>query len=998
VKIEPVHLPSATYRLQFNGQFRFADALQMVGYLNDLGIHDAYASPLFRARVGSSHGYDVIDHGTIDPALGSEDDFRSLAEELRGRGLGLVMDVVPNHMGIDDPHNHWWQDVLENGQSSVYAKFFDIDWYPPKQALQEKVLLPFLGDQYGRVLENRELRLVYEDQWFRMAYYESRFPLAPRSWLLILKCILEQVAGVLEADHADRMELESIITALEYLPARNEQDPQRIQQRYREREVVRRRIATLYESSPAIRAALHQTVEEFNGRQGDPRSLDKLEALLADQAYRLCHWRVATDEINYRRFFDINALAAIRVEDPEVFQAVHAMVFRFVEQGWVTGLRIDHPDGLLDPLQYFEKLQQAFREHDQKRLEGSARGEGAARAATAGGTAGQYPVATSSDTTLLEPPDEELGRSIYVAVEKILEAEETLPPQWPVCGTTGYEFLNLLNGVFVDRSGARQLQRIYVRLTGQTPSFAGVVYESKRTILGTSMSSELYVLAGQLERISEQHRWSRDFTRISLYRALREVIACFPVYRTYIRPTTEQVSYEDQRRILTAIRAAKRRNPSLSPSFFDFIAAVLLLQHPEGISDEDRRQRVQFVLEFQQVTGPVMAKGLEDTAFYRWYPLASLNEVGGEPATPGVSLEQFHRRNQQRAEAWPYSMLATGTHDTKRGEDMRARLNVLSEVPDAWEQAVQRWQSWNEPHRRELDGQPAPDANEEYLLYQTLVGTWPLEGLDPEGRRAYGDRIRAYMEKALKEAKVHTAWTNPDPEYDQAVAGFITKILDEEASRQFLDDLEAFARRIACAGWVNSLGQSLLKIAAPGVPDFYQGTELWDFNLVDPDNRRPVDFALRKQLLAELQSRAEKDLAGLASELSACHWDPRIKLLVIWRGLQLRRRRPDLFLRGRYVPLLAGGPRAEHICAFARQWENHWAVAVVPRLALEAWGGDGSASWWEGTSLPLPAEAPSRWRHVVTGNVWPASGADDRPWDLAALLGQFPVAMLEAES
>lgn len=958
MNFDPAHIPSATYRLQFNAQFRFDDARQIIDYLAGLGVSDAYASPLFRARENSSHGYDVVDHATIDPAIGTEDDFRAFAEGLRARGLSLVKDVVPNHMGIDDPHNVWWQDVLENGQNSVYAKYFDIDWSPPKEALRGKVLLPFLGDQYGKVLENQELRLVYEDQRFRIAYYDRRFPVAPRTWRSILQWVLQYVAPSLPEDNPDRMELESIITALENLPGPRELDLERIQQRYREKEVVRRRLAALDEHCVLVHEAVTGVIAEYNGRPADPRSFDRLEALLAEQPYRLCYWRAATDEINYRRFFDINALAAIRVEDPDVFQAVHARVFRFLGEGWARGLRIDHPDGLLDPQAYFENLQDGLHQRDG-------------------------------------------GPWLYVVVEKILGPDEGLPAAWPVCGTTGYEFLNLLSGVLVDPQGLMALRQIYARFSGQTPSFADVLYDSKRLVLGSSMSSELYVLAGQLERIAEQHRWSRDFTRPSLYRALREMIACFPVYRTYLRPGIEEASQEDRRRILAAVRASKRRNPGLSPSFFDFIASVLLLQHPDGISDEDRGQREQFVLKFQQITGPVMAKGLEDTAFYRWYPLASLNEVGGDPASTGVTVEQFHQRTQQRAAAWPYSMLATATHDTKRGEDVRARLHVLSEVPDEWEQAIGRWQQWNAPYRADIDGQAAPDANEEYLLYQTLVGTWPLERLDSPDRQTYVERINAYVDKALKEAKRHTTWINPDPEYDQAAAGFVSAILDEEKSGRFLEDLGAFTRSIADAGWVNSLTQCVLKIGSPGVCDFYQGTELWDFHLVDPDNRQPVDFARRKELLAELQARAEKDLPGLAAELAACRSDPRIKLLVVWRSLEFRRRLPDLFLRGQYLPLAAEGPRAQHACAFARRWEDHWAVVVVPRLAAQLWRSPqpSPAEWWQGTSLRLPAEAPRQWRHVVTGTSWlTREHPDGESLDLAELFAAFPVCMLSGES
>ncbi|MBI3465299.1 MAG: malto-oligosyltrehalose synthase [Planctomycetes bacterium] len=998
MNLRPTHIPRVTYRLQFSAQRTFDQARQLVAYLRDLGVGEMYASPLFKARDQSSHGYDVVDHGSLDPHFGSEADFHALCEELSRCGLGLMMDVVPNHMGIDDPQNAWWQDVLENGQSSIYAKFFDIDWHPPKEELKGKVLLPILGDQYGKVLENQELKLVYEDQRFLIAYYDRRFPVAPRSSMKVLQLALERVAPDLPAENPERMELESIITELENLPKRSELDPERIQQRYREKEVARRRLATLLESSGQIRTALDQAVVEFNGQAGNPRSFDRLEALLGDQAYRLSFWRVATDEINYRRFFDINELAAIRVEDPEVFQKVHELAFRFLQHGCVTSLRIDHPDGLLDPQQYFVNLQEGFRK----------------------AIAETRPPSGVADA---EQP------ALYVAVEKILAHDENLPAAWPVAGTTGYEFLNLLNGLFVDRRGAYALREIYNRFTGNPTSFGEVLYESKSTILNVSMSSELHVLSRQLDRISEQHRFSRDFTRSSLRRALREVIACFPVYRSYIRPGVEAVSEDDRRRIRAAIRTAKRRNPALSGSFFDFIASVLLLEDPDGLTDEQRHERRQFVLRFQQLTGPVTAKGWEDTAFYRYYPLASLNEVGGDPSVAGTSVEHFHRRIADRVSAWPYAMSATGTHDAKRGEDCRARLNVLSELPEEWDQAVRRWQSWNERFRVELDGAQVPDANEEYLLYQTLVGTWPLDRGDEQAWSEYVERITRYMEKALKEAKLHTSWLSPYEEYDQAIATFIRSILAPSGDQSdFLPDMDALVQTIADAGFVNSLAQTLLKICVPGVPDLYQGSELWDFNLVDPDNRRPVNFEHRRKLLAELQSRAAEDLPGLVAELLERWPDERVKLFVTWRALDFRRRHPDLFLQGTYEPLSAQGLREANLCVFARVHGPDWLLAAVPRFTFQAWSvpvevGAGSearlsgrttgqqpqapteithvlATWLEDTRLSLPIGVPQNWEDVFTGESYSAEKSDDgtAALSLATLCARFPLVMLAAKS
>ena len=987
-------IPIATYRVQLNKQFPFANTQALVPYLHRLGITDLYTSPFLKAQPGSLHGYDVTDHTALNPEIGSDEDLAALSAELKRHEIGLMIDVVPNHMGIDDESNRWWWDVLENGPSSPYAKFFDIDWAPPKEDLANKVLLPILGDQYGKVLENGEIHLLYEAGAFFITYYERRFPGDPRSSIAILEPACERLRALLDAEDPQLIELESIITSLQVLPSRLETDPERVRVRLREKEVAKRRLGDLTEASATVRQAVEHTVTAMNGRRGDPHSFDQLEALLAHQAYRLSYWRVATDEINYRRFFDINQLAAIRVEEPEVFGAVHAIVFRLLGTGQVTGLRIDHPDGLFDPVQYFLDLQSAC-----------------------------LHVLPTAASDVQEFSGDPTDRPYYLVVEKILVRDERLRPDWMVHGTTGYDFLNQVNGLFIDAAGEAQFQSLYARLTGQPLRFGDIAYQSKKLILDSTMSSELHMLARRLDRISEQHRWSRDFTLFSLQEALAEVIACFPVYRTYIRAAKNMVGDEDRHHILAALRTAKRRNPAMSESIFDFIASVLLLQDPEGISVTDRDERREFVMRFQQITGPVMAKGIEDTAFYRVYPLASLNEVGGNPERFGIAVDTFHRHNAERLANWPQALLTTATHDTKRGEDVRARLNVLSEIPREWEWALQRWRSMNRDKKVEVDGADVPDANEEYLLYQTLVGAWPLEAMDEEAHQTFVERIERYMEKALKEAKLHTSWISPNEAYDQGVKQFVRAILRSHADNRFVADLLRFETRIAPAGMWNSLAQTLLKITSPGVPDFYQGTELWDLGLVDPDNRRPVDFAQRVLMLDELQHLESKGLVSLGRDLVARPQDGRLKLYVIFKALNARRAQPNLFMQGAYLPLTASGARQDHVVAFARHFDNHWALVAIPRLLMTLSPTAKPLEWlrvkivhfprlamklspsakpplgkrlWKETLLRLPAGAPSAWHNVFTGEELVVSDRDGtgRGLFVHEAFRRLPVALL----
>ncbi len=954
-------IPTSTYRIQFSHRFTLEQATALVDYLHDLGIGACYASPLTMARPGSSHGYDVTSHGMLNPEIGDEAQLAHFAQGLRANGMGLILDTVPNHMCIAHPSNQMWWDILENGPSSPFASFFDIDWKPPKADLTNKVLLPMLGDQFGKVLENGEIRIAFENGALQVRYYEWSLPLAPRTWTHILHPALEQVRGLFEESDRDLMELESIITAMEHLPERSETDPERIRERMREKEVIKRRLSTLLEKSAAIRSAIDASLKDINGVKGDPHSFDRLEKLLEDQAYRLSFWHVAADEINYRRFFDINELAAIRVEDPAVFEAVHELTLRLIGQGIVTGLRIDHADGLLDPGLYLRMLQERC-------------------------AAVQH-----------EAPGNGDGRPFYVVVEKILTGHERLRGDWPVHGTTGYEFANLLNGVFVDTSSQHRFEDLYARFAGWQQAFRDLVYDCKKLMLRASMSGEQNVLARRLDQISEQHRWSRDFTLNSLGRVLAEVIACFPVYRSYVT-SAGRVTDEDREQIGRAIHIAKRRNPALSESTFDFLAAVLLLEHPEGLEEAACAQRLDFTLRFQQLTSPVMAKGFEDTALYRYVPLASLNEVGGDPTRFGVSAQEFHSRNAQRAEQWPHGFSATSTHDTKRSEDVRARINVLSEIPDQWERAIWRWHHLTESARGEIDGVPVPDPNEEYLFYQTLIGTWPID-LHPDEFDEYIRRIQAYMDKAAKEAKVRTSWMRANDRHDVKLAEFIAAVMRTGGDNSFIADIGAFATRVADAGMLNSLSQTLLKIASPGVPDFYQGTELWDLSLVDPDNRRPVDYGARIAIMEEIKRSVEGNRLGFAQKIFTKPGDGIIKAYVIREALNFRRSNPALFIKGDYVALEGSGAHGRNVISFARRTDDQHVIVAAGRFFTSLGKLPASAAGeetWRDTYLSAPAGfLHGRYVELFTGARIAADlDRDRRQLCLADIFAHLPVALL----
>jgi (1->4)-alpha-D-glucan 1-alpha-D-glucosylmutase len=969
-------IPSATYRLQLTGDFTLVDAAAIVEYLHRLGISDCYTSPLAQARASSQHGYDVIDHRRFNPEIGGADGFHGFARRAQQLGMGIIVDIVPNHMCIADSSNQWWRDVLENGPSSPYASFFDIDWQPPKADLANKVLLPVLGDQYGRVLENKEISVAYKNGALEAAYHDHVFPLAPRSWTAILEPALERLEHELGQSNREVLELASIVTALKYLPMRAETDAARVRERQREKEISKKRLAALMDANAAMRSAVEASVADLNGIKGEPHSFDRLEKLLDDQAFRLSFWRVAADEINYRRFFDVNDLAAIRAEQLDVFKATHELILGLIGEGMVSGLRIDHVDGLRDPGQYLQLLQSEC-------------------AAALGATAADFVARLR-----LETSDYPAKRPLpfYVVVEKILVADEPLHADWPVHGTTGYEFVNDLNGLYVESDSREQFEDFYSRFTYHRREFSDLVYDCKKLVLRALMSGEQNVLARRLDRISEQHRWSRDFTLNNLGRVLAEVVACFPVYRTYV--TSEGlVSAEDRRRIMAAISVAKRRNAALSESTFDFLSSVLLLTHPDGLDDAARAERLDFTLRFQQLTSPVMAKGFEDTALYRFYPLASLNEVGGDPTSFGVSVQAFHARNQRRLREWPHALSATSTHDTKRGEDVRARINVLSEMPGAWERALLRWHGMNASLRVELDGASVPDGNEEYLFYQTLVGAWPLVRMTRDEHVHFVRRIQDYMGKSSKEAKLRTSWISPNPAHDDALAKFVRDALRADPANVFLADFVSFREPVAMAGMLNSLSQTLVKTGSPGVPDFYQGSELWDANLVDPDNRRPVDFAIRQAMLEEIVRDADHSRVALVEKLLASPCDGRIKMYVIHCALQFRREHPELFATGSYVPLETSGERARHVIAFARCSGRARVIIAAGRFFMDlgiAASSFPASTVWSDAALALPHDLASKsYFDLLTGcaiGSYLHEGAQWLPMD--EVFARMPIAML----
>ncbi len=962
-----MNIPRATYRLQLHRGFGFRDVAALIPYLAGLGISHVYLSPWLKACPGSTHGYDIVDHEELNPELGSNDDFAALAESLAVHGIGQMADIVPNHMGIMGGDNAWWLDVLENGRASRYSGYFDIDWTPPLAALAGKVLVPVLAENYGEVLLRSELQLEFDraSGEFSIRYLRHRFPLDPRSYARIL----DDGARAADARAGDATDgLPDLARAFKALPAHDNTAPRSIARRARDKERLKRDLAALVAASPPAGQWIADAVTRLNGRPDEAASFDALHALLEAQAYRLTSWRVAADDINYRRFFDVNELAAVRVEDPQVFADSHRLVMRLVSEGKIAALRIDHPDGLYDPKAYLERLQAAVRSA----------------------------LAPASPVTRRGRPPR--PRALYIVVEKILAEHEALPRDWPVQGTTGYRFANLVGGLWVDGAAKSRFDRVYAAFVGRRIDFDQILREAKLLIMTGALASDLNLLTHALTRIAEADRNTRDLTFNGLRRTLMLYTVALPVYRTYIDDRGPGAA--DLRHIDWAIGVARQWRPAPDPIAFDFLRRVLAgtLEASSPLRADINR----FARRMQQFTGPVMAKAMEDTTFYVYNRLVALNEVGGDPRRFGVSVAAFHSATQERQRAWPGEMLATSTHDNKRSEDVRARIGVLSEMPAAWRLALRRWARLNKRHETRRNDFPAPDRNDQYLLYQTLLGLWPTTAPDADGLDALRQRVQAYMRKAVREAKVHSSWTSPDQGYETALASFIDGLLGCLEPNPFLEEFLPLHAVVARCGLYNSLAQTVLKFTSPGVPDIYQGNELWDFSLVDPDNRRPVDYAARGAMLQQMQRAFESNArrAEQAKALLDSIDDGRLKLYVIWRALSLRARRPRLFELGRYVALPVVGDHASHVCAFARVDDTEAVLVVVPRLLVDLTSRAtrlplGHAVWAD-TRVMLPSLPATTYRDVFTGAGRDAPSAKDSALAVADLFDTLPVAVLES--
>lgn len=911
-------------------------AQTIIPYLKEIGISDIYASPIFKSVKGSAHGYDVVDHNSLNPELGSESDFKALIETVKSLDMSWIQDIVPNHMAFDYD-NKMLMDVIEKGPRSEFFSFFDIDWEHAYENIKGRVLAPFLGNFYGESLESGEISISFGPEGFSIKYYDMEFPLAIDSYSFVLSYQLGSLRRLLGDDHPDLIKILGVLYVLKSVA--NEEAPF---ETYNQVRFVKKMLGEIHSTNDTVKKFLNENILTFNGKSGYPDSFGLLDELLSRQFFRLSYWKIATKEINYRRFFNINSLISLMVQSDDVFNAIHDLTFRLIQSGVFSGLRIDHADGLNDPHKYLTHVRNN-------------------------------------------------APNVYMIVEKILAPGEELPRSWPVQGTTGYEFIYYVNGLFVDRKNGRALSKIYSNFIGNRINFSDLVREKKRLIILEHMAGDVNNLAQELKSISSRDRHASDITLYGLRRALTEVLISFPVYRTYI--SSAEYTESDKKFIELAVEKANSENPALGPEL-NFVRKFLLLEFPPYLEEAGKMEWIKFAMRFQQFTGPVMAKGLEDTVLYVYNRLISFNEVGGHPEKFGISVSDFHRYNQKRLKSAPHSSNTTSTHDTKRDEDVRARINVLSEIPVEWESVVKRWSKLNRPKKKRILKRYIPDSNDEYFLYQTLLGAFPF---DHSEYQEFVERIKQYVIKAVREAKVHTAWVKPDLIYEQAYVAFVESIMEKSESNLFPDELLSFSMRVSKFGIFNSLAQTLIKITAPGIPDFYQGNELWALNLVDPDNRRPVDFLKRIEILDGLREKQRLNSNSLLDDLLANPFDGRIKLFLVWKGMLTRNARPMLFRNGDYLPIQVAGNLARHVIAFARADQNGWSITITPRLCVRL-APDGSPPLgedvWGNTQIVLPDRIKGLGRNVFTGERLEL----DSSLALCKALESFPTALIVNES
>ncbi|MHB8422834.1 MAG: malto-oligosyltrehalose synthase [Leptospirales bacterium] len=915
--------PTSTYRMGFHLGFRLSQATRLLPYLEKLGISALYASPLFAARTGSVHGYDIIDPTRLNPEVGSSGDLERLAMGLSERNMGMILDIVPNHMAAHF-ENSWWRDLLENGEASPYSMFFDIDWTPPQRSLMHRISLPILGAPYGKTLENRELLLEFNRQGFVIRYWDKILPLDPAT----IEPLLHHIREALGEDRNEEVaqvvsKMEELLGEVARIPSRTP-DPFKKRLRTRTGKALQRKLWTLYGESLLFREALEKTLVEYNGIRGLPGSFDRMDDLLSRQVYWLSHWKTVTRTLNYRRFFDVADLVGVRAGDERVFAAFHSLPLEWYRNGWIDGLRIDHIDGLLDPSGYLSRLSHTLREHCPDR-----------------GTP-------------------------LIWVEKILSENERLDPEWPVAGTTGYEFANMLTRLFGDPVGVTRLRQWYSESVEPEASFRDIVYFQKKFVAETLLGGELRRLTLMLETLAQEDRYAREMTFRELQSGIVEVTACLGAYRTYVRG--ESIRERDRELVLEALGNARRRHPNRRQGLYRFFERILTLSFPAGVSPDRKQRWIEFVRKWQQFSGPVVAKGMEDTAFYLYGPLISFNEVGGDPCAPPVTTEEFHQFNRDRLERFPFALSASSTHDTKRSEDVRARIQVLSEYADRWPEQIARWSRWNRKAHVRIRGMEVPDPALELFVYQTLIGAWPFSEEEiPE----FSARIDQYLVKVARESKRHSNWISPDTDYEEGLVSFGREILRTDRRNPFLSEFLDFHQRVSLEGAQYSLSQLLLKMASPGVPDFYQGTELWDFSLVDPDNRRPVDYSKRIGLLDRIEEEFSRKPGELFRRLLDEWQTGAIKLFLTWSMLRIRKSHPALFSKGSYLPLPPQWEERRASAGFFRIHEGVEFLVVVPtrvRGCLEGASLRLDPSRWEDGKLPLPpGSGGGSWTHVFSG-------------------------------